>query len=149
MSEIRVYQSITKFVEFMKEHLDDQTKNVTAYFDGDDVFKNQFNNICVKPIFIKATYDSENKYLSHKKIIEIFGGELVLSFNENNKRKLTKAKNLLYELKIDFQTKEFNGNKYYSSTISTCLNKRNIDMIRKQINTQQSVEESIPFDAFV
>lgn len=148
MSEIRVYQSITKFVEFMKEHLDDQIKNVTAYFDGDDVFKNQFNNICVKPIFIKVTYDTENKYLSHKKIIEMFGGELVLSFNENNKRKLTKAKNLLYELKIDFQTKEFNGNKYYSSTISTCLNKRNIDMIRKQINTQQSVEESIPLNAF-
>ena len=148
MSEIRVYQSITKFVEFMKEHLDDQIKNVTAYFDGDDVFKNQFNNICVKPIFIKVTYDTENKYLSHKKIIEMFGGELVLSFNENNKRKLTKAKNLLYELKIDFQTKEFNGNKYYPSTISTCLNKRNIDMIRKQINTQQSVEESIPLNAF-
>ena len=148
MDQTNVYQSINKFITFIKEHYPEHNfESAQIYFDGDEVFKNQFNNTCIKSIFIQLNGE-EKVYLSHKKILETFGGQLIVSFNENSKRKLSKTKGTLFKLIIEFEQKEFGGNKFYPSVIVTCNNKRNIELIRRQIETQTYVEEVIPIDAF-
>lgn len=143
-----IYQSVTKFVNFINDHFEHKIDSAILFFEGDAAFKNQFNNICIKPVFIQLNSE-ERQYINHKKILELFDGQLVISITENNKRKLQKSKGQFYKLTVDFKQKEFNNNKFYSSIITTCTNKRNIESIRKQVVTESRDEEIIPFEAMM
>ncbi|KAK8836399.1 hypothetical protein M9Y10_039742 [Tritrichomonas musculus] len=148
MERTSSFLSTSKFVE----HINNQASDVISaniYFEGDDMFKNQFKNTCIKPIFIELKCkDDKKKYITYKEIIEQFNGELIISFNESDKRKITKPKGMMFRLFIDFMQKEFNGINYYPSQIISVMNKKNINKIKSQVHKQNYIEEDLPDDVF-
>ena len=101
MSEQSIkFFSITKFVNFMNEHLN-KLKGVIVYFEAENMFKNKFGKLCIKPVMLKITKKSD-EYLKHQKILDLFKVQPILSFNEGKKHWLEKDKKKLMYLSIDF-----------------------------------------------
>lgn len=109
------YASISKFVEMISAKYND-TEKCFVYFENDNSFKNEYDKVCTKPIFILLNLkNNENIIIQHKDIFTLFDGELILTFNENNRRKIDlDKKGILYMLQISFDPKDFNGNVYYN-----------------------------------
>ena len=78
------YASISKFVEMISAKYND-TEKCFVYFENDNAFKNEYDKVCTKPIFILLiTKDNQNTIIQHKDIFTLFDGELILTFNEMN-----------------------------------------------------------------
>lgn len=139
------YASISKFVEMISAKYND-TEKCFVYFENDNAFKNEYDKVCTKPIFILLiTKDNQNTIIQHKDIFTLFDGELILTFNENNRRKIDlDKKGILYMLQISFDPKDFNGNVYYNSILREVTNEKNIKKIKKQITTYEYQEQEIP-----
>ena len=151
MSDIYFFSSITQFVNHIKKDYQNVSK-ATLYFEGKDCFKNKFENSCAKPIFIELTIDKNKPiYIKHAKIFEMYDGQqLVISFNENDKRKMDeKNKDELYSLIIYFEPRDFNGNTYYNSFLRIVTNLKNIEKIRNQVTVYEYKEDDIPDDYYV
>ena len=151
MEANRVYQSINKFIDFIHSKYN-QVVEVNCFFECDDAFKNQFEQICVKVLFIKIVDESRKIiYLNLKQIEKLSGGELIVNFPQNNKRKLSKRNGLMYVLVIDAKprtiTKDDETFKYYLSYTTECNNKKNVEKIRKQTMTEYR-EDDIDESAF-
>ena len=134
------YYSITKFVNFMNEKFKN-IKGIVVYFEAENMFKNKFGKLCIKPVMLKITTSLttlNDEYLKHQKILDLFEAQPVLSFNEGKKHWFEKDKSKLMYLTVDFKLKEYNGIKYYPSEMFQCLVQKNIDLIRKN-------KVSIPF----
>lgn len=144
------FVSITKFVEFINNNINFENiiKSI-CYFEGDEMFKNKYEKQCVKPLFIELiSKNGDIKYISHKEILNLFDGQLVISYNENQRRKIEPKKDhAIYKLTILFEKKQFNGNNYYNSNIIECNNVNNCEKIRKQVT--QFVENDLPDDYFI
>lgn len=139
------YASISKFVEIISAKYSD-TEKCFVYFENNNAFKNEYEKVCIKPVFILInTKDNKNIIIQHKDIFNLFEGELILTFNENNRRKIDlDKKDILYMLQISFDPKDFNGNIYYNSILREVTNEKNIKKIRKQITTYEYQEQEIP-----
>ena len=144
------FQSISKFVEGINQTHTDVDK-AFLYFEGNELFKNKYEKQCMKPIFIELIDKKNNStYISHKEILDIYDGQLVVSYNENNKRKIDPIKkNSLFKMTIYFEKKQFNGNTYYNSIIREVNNTKNRDKIRDQVTDFVYVENDLPEDAFI
>lgn len=143
-----VYYSVNKFVSFVGEKTKKKFKEAILYFENEDVFKNQFEHYCIKPVFILLRNDKEKVFLNHKKILEMCDGQLIVSFSENANRKLPKDKDSLCEMVISFVQKEFKEFHYYPTLLLTCTNEKNIEAIRSQILRVEHDEYEIPLNAF-
>ena len=78
MTEIETinFYSPTKFINFLKDQYENyKLIRAVCYFEGDDSFKNRFNKLCVKPLFItlESTSKNNNIYLNYNKINNLFG----------------------------------------------------------------------------
>ena len=114
----------------------------TLYYEGHDAFKNKYGKICVKPVLIELRkYDAreftgiKNIYIKHQQILDMFDGQLVLTFTESKKRDMPNKKDLFY-ISIQFEQEEYNNIKYYPSETFTLLPnyyKKTIDAVRNQI----------------
>ena len=141
--------SISKFVEYMSKHGNEQeTKEwytgASLYYEGHDAFKNKYGKICVKPVFMVLykhdghEFTSIKKiYIKHQQILDMFDGQLVLTFTESKKRDTPNKKDLFY-ISIHFEQEEYNNIKYYPSETFTLLPSSNyykkiIDAVRNQI----------------
>ena len=86
--------SISKFVEFMHNRGIEQNPKelytrASLYYEGHDAFKNKYGKICVKPVFmVLHKHDASIKkiYIKHQQILDMFDGQLVLTFTESKKR---------------------------------------------------------------
>ena len=114
----------------MNEHLN-KLKGVIVYFEAENMFKNKFGKLCIKPVMLKITKNMKDEYMKHQKILDLFEAQPILTFNEGKKHWLEKDKKKLLYLAVDFTQKEFKGNKYYPSEMFECNNKVNIELIRK------------------
>ena len=141
-----VYYSINKFVEFIVEKTKKKVKEAILYFENEDVYKNQFEHACIKPLFIQLKTDKEKVYLNHKKILEMCDGQLTISFSENANRKLPKDKDALCEMIITFEEKTFKDFKYYPASILICANEKNKEAIRGQVQKVKHEEDLIPIN---
>ena len=138
-----IYNSITQFVEFMKNKYS-EIDQALLYFEGESATKNKFDKLNIKPVFIYLLMkDKSYKMIQHKEIFDLFDGELVVSFNENNRRKV-EDKEKLYHLSINFEPKDFNGNIFYHSLIRVVTNEKNIEKIKKQITKYEYKEIDLP-----
>lgn len=149
MADYYQFLSITKFVERINNDFQNVQKAV-LYFEGVDTFKNKYERTCCKPVFIELEQKHNNKvFIQHKEILEMFDGlQLVISFSENNKRKIDEnKKDSMFKLNIYFQHKEFNGNAYYSSVLREVNNAKNVEKIRNQITVYEE-DNDLPDDAF-
>lgn len=149
MADYYQFLSITKFVERINNDFQNVQKAV-LYFEGVDTFKNKYERTCCKPVFIELEQKHNNKvFIQHKEILEMFDGlQLVVSFSENNKRKIDEnKKDSMFKLNIYFQHKEFNGNAYYSSVLREVNNAKNVEKIRNQITVYEE-DNDLPDDAF-
>ena len=136
--------SISKFVEFMRNRANEQTPKelytgASLYYEGHDAFKNKYGKICVKPVLIELRkFDGIKKiYIKHQQILDMFDGQLVLTFTESKKRDMPNKKDLFY-ISIQFEQEEYNNIKYYPSETFTLLPSSNyykkiIDAVRNQI----------------
>ena len=125
--------SITKFVEFMHNKYPNSTA-ASVYFESSDTFKNKFNKICIKPVFItihQGLPTTRNHYLKHEAIINVFHIQPVITFNEHKYTSFTNSNNELLYLSIYFKPKQFNDTQYYPFMISKCIVNKNIELIRK------------------
>ena len=125
--------SITKFVEFMHNKYPNSTA-ASVYFESSDTFKNKFNKICIKPVFItihQGLLTTRNHYLKHEAIINVFHIQPIISFNEHKYTSFTNSNNELLYLSIYFKPKQFNDTQYYPFMISKCIVNKNIELIRK------------------
>ena len=144
--------SITKFVEFMHNIYPDSS-SAFVYFESSNVFKNKFNKICIKPVFItihQGLTTTRNLYLKHQGIINLFNIQPVISFNEHKYTSFTKVNNSLLYLSINFKLKQLNDFQYYPFIVSKCIVDKNIKLIRKnEINNSfNNFEDEIPDDVF-
>ena len=150
--------SISKFVEFMRKRSDEQTPKelytgASLYYEGHDAFKNKYGKICVKPVLIELRkYDAreftgiKNIYIKHQQILDMFDGQLVLTFTESKKRDMPNKKDLFY-ISIHFEQEEYNNIKYYPSETFTLLPnyyKKTIEAVRNQI--VRKVPEELDLD---
>ena len=152
--------SISKFVEYMRNRANEQTPKelytgATLYYEGHDAFKNKYGKICVKPVLLELRkYDAreftgiKNIYIKHQQILDMFDGQLVLTFTESKKRDMPNKKDLFY-ISIHFEQEEYNNIKYYPSETFTLLpssnrNKQIIDAVRNQI--VRKVPEEVELD---
>ena len=97
------FYSITKFVEFMHNIYPDSS-SAFVYFESSDTFKNKFNKICIKPVFItihQGLTTTRNLYLKHQGIINLFNIQPVISFNEHKYTSFTNFNNSLLYLSIN------------------------------------------------
>ena len=125
--------SITKFVEFMHDKYPDSTA-ASVYFESSDTFKNKFNKICIKPVFItihQGLPTTRNHYLKHEAIINVFHIQPIISFNEHKYTSFTNLNNSLLYLSIYFKPKQFNDAQYYPFVVFKCVVNKNIELIRK------------------
>ncbi len=144
------FSSISKFVDFINSINTDINK-AFLYFEGNIVFKNMYEKHCIKPIFIELiNKNNESIFMPHKEIIEKFDGQLVIAYNESNRRKIEEAKKEnLYRMVIYFKPKTFSGNTYYNSIIQEVTNEKNKEHIRKQVvEIAEEVENDIPDQIF-
>ena len=146
------FYSITKFVEFMHNIYPDST-SAFVYFESSDTFKNKFNKICIKPVFItihQGLTTTRNLYLKHQGIINLFNIQPVISFNEHKYTSFTNFNNSLLYLSINFKLKQLNDFQYYPFIVSKCIVDKNIKLIRdNEINNSfNNFEDEIPDDVF-
>ena len=147
--------SITKFVEFMHDKYPNSTA-ASVYFESSDTFKNKFNKICIKPVFItihQGLPTTRNLYFKHEAIINVFHIQPVITFNEHKYTSFTNSNNSLLYLSIYFKPKQFNDTQYYPFMISKCIVNKNIELIRKyEIGNPFIIlhkpEDEIPDDIF-
>ena len=116
----------------------------TLYYEGHDAFKNKYGKICVKPVLIELRKCDGRKcdgikkiYIKHQQILDMFDGQLVLTFTESKKRDMPNKKDLFY-ISIQFEQEEYNNIKYYPSETFRFLSSSNyykniIDAVRNQI----------------
>ena len=126
-----VFKSVTKFVDAIKEEYD-SVKTAILYFENDDAFKNQFDKICIKPVFIQLKKKTKSITLTNQKINDLFKGQLIVSFGEASFKRLPSEDHLICELLINFDPKVYKEQIYYETNLLICSNKKNIEMIRKQ-----------------
>lgn len=136
MTQLTIYNSVNKFVENINEKFDD-VKSAVLYFEKDEAFRNQYDRICVRPVFITLKRETKNINLTNQRIVDTFNGNLVVSFNESSFKKLPKEKDLICELVIKFDGKLFREMVFYETDILICSNKKSIDLIRKQEISQE------------
>ncbi len=145
--------SITKYVNFIYS----KNKNIEGsdlYFEGSQMFKNKYNQLCIKPVFIKLYEYKGVSYCNHKEIFNMFGCQPIIAFKESANRFMIsdKHKHELYYLNIHHEEKEYHDFFYYPSEIFMCSNKNNTANIRSQIIKHEKVyignEEDLPSDAF-
>lgn len=136
MTQLAIFNSVNKFVENINEKFDN-VKSAVLYFEKDEAFRNQYDRICVRPVFITLKKETKNINLTNQRIVDIFNGNLVVSFNESSFKKLPKEKDLICELVIKFDGKLFREMVFYETDILICSNKKSIDLIRKQEISQE------------
>ena len=136
--------SISKFVEFMRKRSDEQNPKelytgASLYYEGHDAFKNKYGKICVKPVLIELRKcDGIKKiYIKHQQILDMFDGQLVLTFTESKKRDMPNKKDL-YFISMAFDQEEYNSIYYYPSSTfwldpSSNRYKQITDAVRNQI----------------
>ena len=142
--------SITKFVEFMHNKYPNSTA-ASVYFESSDTFKNKFNKICIKPVFItihQGLPTTRNHYLKHEAIINVFHIQPIITFNEHKYTSFTNSNNSLLYLSIYFKPKQFNDTQYYPFMISKCIVNKNIELIRKNEIKNEPNNSSIFFNSF-
>ena len=145
MNAICEFASVTKFVEFVKSNYKGNFISAAIFFENDQAFKNQFDRTCIKPIFIVLNNKNKSKniYLTHKEILEKYNNKiLIVSFAENEQRRLPKEEGLICELVIDFKPKVYKEQTYYESSLVICANQKNIDMIRKNTIQAELVKDN-------
>ena len=130
------YCSVNKFVAKMNEEFKGKNKTAAVYFEASESFKNQYDHTCVKPVFILLSQEKKQIVIKHKQIIEMFKGDLVISFTENSTRKIPIDTSLLCCLMVDFESKEYNENTFYPSIIKVCNNESSITRIRGQVENK-------------
>ena len=103
------FLSVSKFVNFINEQkLAENIKNVKLYYKGTYTFKNKFDNMCIKPIYIILFTNSKPVYINHEKLLYLFDAQPVISFKINKARRMPEGKNRLnmFYLTIDFKQQE-------------------------------------------
>jgi len=127
------FLSVSKFVNFINENqLAENIKNVKIYYKGSYTFKNKFNDLCVKPVYIIIFTDSKPVYLNHEKLLSLFDAQPVISFKMNKMRRMPEGRNRLnmFYLTIDFKQQETKeGYKYYPIEIHKETNDKVIGKI--------------------
>ena len=144
----RVYCSISKFVNIIKEKYVDATYDLRVYFDSNDMFKNKFGQIVVKPLLIAYTNSPESRSVSleHKKLLEVFDNKQpMITFKESIHRPFKSQyamnKHGIRYLSISLRMLEYNGIKYYPSSINDTVSKQKAERIISQVVKHDSVPD--------
>lgn len=153
------YFSITKFVDFIHS-IKKAVVTSELYFEGTQMFKNKFNQLCIKPVFMilygfdvngSFSHKAEN-YYKHEAIIDMFGCQPIITFQANGRRYMPtgKDKHNLYYLSITHEEKEYNGCVYFPADMNKCKNEANAINIKHQIINPKPimVEQDIPTNVF-
>ena len=144
----RVYCSISKFVNIIKEKYVDATYDLRVYFDSNDMFKNKFGQIVVKPLLIAYTNSPESRSVSleHKKLLEVFDNKQpMITFKESIHRpykcQYAMNKHGIRYLSVSLRMLEYNGIKYYPSSINDTVSKQKAERIISQVVKHDSVPD--------
>lgn len=138
--EAQSFCSVNKFVDYISQNFKNYTSAV-LYFENKDSFTNQYERLCIKPVFIQLKGDKKIYNMKHQEIIERFEGNLFISFKESNSKKIPEGENLLCELIIKFEQKTIEEYVYYPTRIIICNNEYNIEKVRKQIINEVDYKE--------
>ena len=142
------YSSITKFVntinKYTKQSHSCSTSSANVYFESKDTFKNKYKQLDIKPVIIELfTFSDKKIYINHQQILDIYEGQLCISFSESDKRSLPKNRSNLFMLNVDFEAQEYKEYIYYPSEICQCTNQQNINNIRNQIIDEPTEPEFV------
>ena len=141
MTEIETinFYSPNKFINFLKDKYENyKFIRAVCYFEGDDSFKNRFNKLCVKPLFItlETTNKNNNIYLNYNKINNLFGDSIILTFHNKFEINNKTLSNKMYLLIIEFEQKTYLDLNYYPLHVLECDNQHNIEQIRNQFKVE-------------
>ena len=141
MTEIETsnFYSPFKFINFLKDkYVNYKFIRAVCYFEGDDSFKNRFNKLCAKPLFItlETANKNNNIYLNYKKINNLFGDSIILTFHNKFELNNKTLSNKMYLLIIEFEQKTYLDLNYYPLHVVECGNEHNIQQIRNQFKVE-------------
>ena len=138
-TESNIFYSPCKFINFINDkYKNNKFIRAVCYFESNDAFKNRFNKICAKPLFI--TLESENKrnniYLNYNKINNLFGDSIIITFHNKFELNSKTCPNKMYLFIIEFEQKTYMNMYYYPSYVVECENQHNIQQIRNQFKVE-------------
>ena len=138
-TETNNFYSTTRFINFINDkYKNNKFIRAVCYFEGDVAFKNKYNKICAKPLFI--TLESVNKknniYLNYNKINNLFGDSIIITFSNKFELNSKTSSNKMYLLIIEFAEKTYMDVEYHPSHVIECDNQHNIERIRDQFKVE-------------
>ena len=115
---------------FMKHILDKQSdvQYIDLYFVPSHTFRNQYNNVSIKPIALLIKTSDAAKSFKYNDMISYLGVTPIVSFKQNSDRKIYK-KSPMQKLIIKNLLKNHNEHEYYESKIITVTDKMVIEKI--------------------
>lgn len=145
----------TKFFStnsFMKLVIDKEKENtiefIDLYFIPLQTFKNQFNNVSIKPLALLIKLKgTKAKSLKYSEMIEYLGCIPIISFKPNNDRKIYK-KQEMQKLIIKNGLKEYQGNSYYESKVITVKDSKVIEKIKADAPQKNSFTTNDEMELF-
>ena len=144
--------SVTRFVEYVQQNKHTITNGavlgVKLWFETNESFTNKFNKACIKPIALTINGLHKSVVLGHKKLLEFFNTQPIVSFNENKNRVVNKREDIQY-LGINFEKKEFNNIQYYPCEIMTSLDNKLVERIKESKVVNNVNEEEVDESEFI
>lgn len=142
------FYSINSFMTRINELSVDVIEHVDLYFIPSKSFKNQFNNITIKPVAMVIKTKDNTTSFKYNDMINYLNFIPIISFKSNNDRRIYKKQQLqkLIIHNIIKQHKEFN---YYESKIITVTDQTVVDKIKQAIpqsTTIHTLDEIELFD---
>ncbi len=132
-----------------------ETKFAFIYFEENKIWKNNFGNYNIKPVYFKRVENDDNTIIfSHDKILK---GNLVdinpiITIPKSLNKYLTPENDFILFIFVDLRkTKEYNGHKYYKYVIKKTKNDI-AEQIREQIigkkeDEDEDEDEDLDIDA--
>lgn len=107
----KTYASVNKLTTKLLESYPD-AKFINVFITKDSINKNTFGKLNAEVLSISVE-DDKKLMLKYEKIVEIFGGEVIISYNPP--KNVVKSK--LQVISINTEKSEFKGNSYYPSKV--------------------------------
>lgn len=126
------YYSINSFMNNLKNKSSEDIEYIDLYFIPAQTFRNQFNNITIKPVAMLIKDKDKVKSFKYNDMITYLEHTPLISFKPNSDRRIYK-KQQLQKLIIKNELKDYNEYQYYESKIITVNDIKVIEKIKSEV----------------
>ena len=95
-----LFMSVTKVISLITFYTKDKIKSVKVFYENKKVYRNQFMQICVKPVYIILFCQKNQIFINHEKLLNYFQGQVVICQKITSYRKVPNDKQKEYLMSL-------------------------------------------------